>query len=131
MRPYGFQSGVTQTDVSKSEARQLGLAVDNDPLPAKPAKITDGTEASTKKMDPDIKKKLLEQLRGGPKAKYPAQAGRDAAADVRRINPHFPALRSSPHTSLKLRRQEGYDRQFQEPSAENKFLAANFSHNIA
>jgi len=83
--PYGFQSGVTQTDVSKSEARQLGLAVDNNPLPAKPAKITDGTEASTKKMDPDIKKKLLEELRGGPKAKDPARAGRDAAADVRRI----------------------------------------------
>ena len=46
------------------------------------------------------------------------------------VKPHFPALRSSPHTSLKLRRQEGYDRQagpthwlFQEPPAESKFLA--------
>lgn len=81
--PYGFGSGVTQEDVGKAEARNQGLDVDS----VKPqlAKVTDGTEASVKKMDPDIKKKLLEELRGGPKAKDPAQAAREAAANTRRI----------------------------------------------
>jgi hypothetical protein len=81
--PYGFNSGVTQEDVSKAEARQLGLDVES--VKPQPAKVTDGTEASTKKMDPEIKKKLLEELRGGPKAKDPAQAAREAAANARRI----------------------------------------------
>lgn len=81
--PYGFNSGVTQEDVSKAEARQLGLDVDR--VKSQPAKVTNGTEASTKKMDPDIKKKLLEELRGGPKAIDPAQRAREAAANTRRI----------------------------------------------
>lgn len=81
--PYGFNSGVTQEDVGKAEARQLGLDVDR--VTAQPAKVTDGTQAGTKTMDPEIKRKLLEELRGGPKALDPAQAGRDAAARTRRI----------------------------------------------
>lgn len=81
--PYGFNSGCTQEDVSKAEARNLGLPVESqEPTPAK---VTDGTEASVKKMDPEIKRKLLEELRSGPKPKDPAEAGREAAAKTRRI----------------------------------------------
>jgi hypothetical protein len=82
--PYGFNSGVTQEDVAKAEARKLGLDVDS-VVPPQPAKVTDGTEASVKKMDPAIKKKLLEELRGGPKPRDPAEAAREAAANTRRI----------------------------------------------
>lgn len=81
--PYGFNSGVTQEDVSRSKAEQLGLDVGS--VGPKPGKLTDGTEASTKKMDPDLKRKLLEELRAGPKAKDPKQAAREAAEDTRRI----------------------------------------------
>lgn len=80
--PYGFNSGVTQEDVDREEAKALGLDVDS--VAPKPAKITDETKASTKKMDPAIKAKLLEELRGGPKPRDPEQAARDAAAEVRR-----------------------------------------------
>ena len=81
--PYGFSSGVTQEDVSSAEARQLELAVDS--VTPQPARITDGTEASTKKMDPETKRKLLEELRAAPKPRDPAEAGRNAAANTRRI----------------------------------------------
>lgn len=80
--PYGFNSGVTQEDVDRDEARSLGLDVDS--VAPKPAKFTDGTQASTKKMDPAIKAKLLEELRAGPKPRDPEQAARQAAAEVRR-----------------------------------------------
>ena len=80
--PYGFNSGVTQEDVDREEAKALGLDVDS--IAPKPAKITDGTKASTKKMDPDLKAKLLEELRGGPKPRDPEEAARQAAAEVRK-----------------------------------------------
>ncbi len=80
--PYGFNSGVTQEDVDLDEARELGLDVDS--VAPKPAKITDGTQASTKKMDPAIKAKLLKELRSGPKPRDPEEAAREAAAEVRR-----------------------------------------------
>jgi len=81
--PYGFNSGCTQEDVSKSDAIALGLNVDN--VQPVPAQITDRTEASTKTMDPEIKRKLLEELRAGKKNLDPADAARNAAADTRRI----------------------------------------------
>lgn len=81
--PYGFNSGVTQEDVSKATARKLGLDVDS--VSPQPAKVTDGAEASTKKMDPDIKAKLLAELRAGKKNLDPAEVARKAAADTRRI----------------------------------------------
>lgn len=37
------------------------------------------------KIDPELKKQLLEELRRGPEVKDPGQAGREAAEDVRRI----------------------------------------------
>ena len=81
--PYGFNSGVTQEDVSKGEARKLGLDVDS--VSPQPAKLTDGSEASTKKMDPAIKAKLLAELRAGKKNLDPSEVARKAAADTRRI----------------------------------------------
>ena len=81
--PYGFNSGVTQEDVSKSEARALGLNVDS--VAPVPAKITDGTEASVRKMDPAIKAKLLAELRSDPRPLDSAEVARNAAADTRRI----------------------------------------------
>ena len=80
--PYGFNSGVTQEDVDREEARWLGLDVDS--VAPKQAKVTDGTKASVKTMDPAIKAKLLEELRGGPKPRDPEEAAREAAAEVRR-----------------------------------------------
>ncbi len=80
--PYGFNSGVTQEDVSREEARELGLPVDT--AAPVPGNLTDGTQASTKGMDPAIKAKLLAELRGGPKPTDPREAARKAAADTRR-----------------------------------------------
>jgi len=80
--PYGFNSGVNQEDVSRAEAKALGLDVSE----VKPTdgKLTDGTQASTRKMDPDLKRKLLEELRRGPKPRDPEEAARQAAAETRR-----------------------------------------------
>lgn len=80
--PYGFNSGVTQEDVDREEARGLGLDVES--VAPRPSKVTDGTKASTKKMDPAIKAKLLEELRGGPKPRDPEEVARQAATEVRR-----------------------------------------------
>lgn len=80
--PYGFNSGVNQEDVSRAEAKRLGLDVDSVSPP--PAKITDDMQASTKGMDPELKRKLVDELRGGPKAQDPAAAAREASAKVRR-----------------------------------------------
>lgn len=85
--PYGYGSGVNQEDVSRGEARKLGLDVYS-VLP-QPAKITDGTEAGTKTMDPEIKRKLLEELRAGKadraaKRRSPEDYAREAAANARR-----------------------------------------------
>ena len=80
--PYGFNSGVNQEDVPRAEAKALGLDVSK----IKPAngKLTDGTQASTRGMDPDLKRKLLEELRRGPKPRDPEEAARQAAAETRR-----------------------------------------------
>jgi hypothetical protein len=92
--PYGFQSGVTQEDVSRREAIKLGLMVDIRNLDATPAdvsrkRITDGLEASVKGMDPAIKAKLLEELRAkkaalGNPIERAGEAGRRAGENARR-----------------------------------------------
>jgi hypothetical protein len=67
--PYGFHSGMGQEDVSREVARRLRLSVDGaegeaeKPLPG----LNEGLKASTRKMDPETKRKLLEELRDGPK----------------------------------------------------------------
>lgn len=81
--PYGFNSGVSQEDVSREEAERLGLPVPPSP-PEDESKITDSTQASTKQMDPVLKEKLLEELRAWRKARSPHEAAKQAAADVRR-----------------------------------------------
>jgi hypothetical protein len=64
--PYGFRSGVSQEDVSRSEARKLGLDV-KQVTPSDDARITDETSAIVAKMSPDIKAKLIAELRAGQK----------------------------------------------------------------
>jgi len=81
--PFGFNSGVNQEDVSKREAKDLGLP-DADPAPVDDPGVNKGLSASTKGMDPEVKKKLLEELRNRPKPRDPEEAGREAAAKVRR-----------------------------------------------
>lgn len=81
--PFGYNSGATLEDVSREEAEDLGLPVDSMPEPPD-LKVTEGLEASTRKMNPDIKRKLLGELRGGPKPRDPEAAARAAALDVRR-----------------------------------------------
>lgn len=85
--PYGFYSGMGQEDVSRAEAARLGLKVDTGteemtekPLPG----LNENIAASVRKMDPETKRKLLEELRGGPKPRDPEEAGREAAAAARR-----------------------------------------------
>jgi hypothetical protein len=84
--PYGFYSGMGQEDVSKAEAQRLGLKVE--PSPEEDAKplpgLNDALAASVRKMDPDVKAKLLAELRGGPKPRDAEEAGREAAAAARR-----------------------------------------------
>ena len=81
--PYGFNSGVTQEDVSRKEAKVLGLDVDS--VSPVPAKITDGLQASVKKMDPALKAKLLKELNNRPPVVSPKDAARKAAAETRKI----------------------------------------------
>ena len=64
--PYGFRSGVSQEAVSRSEARKLGLDVSN-VVPDDESRITDETSASVAKMSPDVKTKLIAELRAGQK----------------------------------------------------------------
>lgn len=81
--PYGFNSGVNQEDVSKQEAAELGIRDDGSaqvPVPS----INEGTSASTKGMNPDLKSKLLEELRNRRRPASPAEAAREEAAKVRR-----------------------------------------------
>lgn len=79
--PFGFGSGMWVEDVSLEEARDLGLKVD-DPKPATEKNLNSGLAASVKKMDPEVKKKLITELRGY-KAKDARKAGRQAALRVR------------------------------------------------
>lgn len=42
--------------------------------------LNDGLAASVRKMGAETKRKLIEELRGGPKPRDPEDAGREAAA---------------------------------------------------
>lgn len=66
--PYGFNSGMDQQDVSREEAIELGLDVDSVVSPANPPPLTQGMKASTEKLEPEIKSKLLDELRAGLKS---------------------------------------------------------------
>ncbi|MCW1885622.1 hypothetical protein OKA04_12860 [Luteolibacter flavescens] len=74
--PYGFHSGMGQEDVSREEATKLGLfnrqPQDNQPetrpveQPEKPLPgLNEGLQASVRGMDPEVRRRLLEELRGG------------------------------------------------------------------
>lgn len=72
--PFGFGSGMGLRDVSREEVRELGLPVDEAKL-APEKTLSSGLAASVKKMDPEVKKKLIDELRGF-KAKDAREAGR-------------------------------------------------------
>lgn len=81
--PYGFNSGVTQRNVSRKEAEKLGLDVASIPSqPGGKVKVTDGLQASVRKMDPELKQRLLDGLRSGPKPRDPNEAARQAAREA-------------------------------------------------
>lgn len=62
--PYGFGSGMTQEDAPRSEAIAEGLmSPDSEPESAPEESMNTGLSASTKKMDPELKKKLLDRIR--------------------------------------------------------------------
>ena len=75
--PYGFHSGMGQEDVSRAEAKRLGLPVDSEeataerPLPG----YNQGLKASVRGMDPETKRKLLEEL-GASSTKWPLESGK-------------------------------------------------------
>jgi hypothetical protein len=81
--PYGFNSGVTQENVSESEARELGITPPQQTPQAK--KIDDDLWASVRNIDPAIKRKLIAELEAGPKPRDIREVARAAAADTRRI----------------------------------------------
>lgn len=80
--PYGYGSGVTQEDVSRREAAELGLSDDGSAIPE--YGINEGLAASTRNMDPSVKAELLKELRSRPKPTDPGEAARDAARRARR-----------------------------------------------
>jgi hypothetical protein len=61
--PFGFGSGMGVRDVSREEAEKLGLEVEEVKSDTS-RKLNTGLAASVKKMDPEVKKKLVEELRG-------------------------------------------------------------------
>jgi hypothetical protein len=68
-------------DVGREEAKNLGLKVE-DLVPDTDKNLNSAFSTSVKKMDPEVKKKLLEELRSF-KAKDAGEAGRQAALKVR------------------------------------------------
>lgn len=81
--PYGFNSGVTQEDVSSATARKLGLKLPDQTPEEK--KLSDDTWASVRNMDPAIKRKLIAEIEARPKPRDIGEVARNAAADTRRI----------------------------------------------
>ncbi len=53
-------------------------------MDAPPIGINEGLSASVRKMEPALKRKLIDELRNGPKARTPEEAAREAAANTRR-----------------------------------------------
>ena len=78
--PFGFGSGMGLRDVSREDAIAAGLEVEQ----LKPTEhdLNSNLGASVQKMKPDIKAKLLKELRK-PRAKSAKDAGREAALRVR------------------------------------------------
>lgn len=66
--PYGFNSGMGQEDVSREEAIALGLNVDSVAPPEEPRKLTDGVKTELDDMSPEIRRKLIADLRNPPKS---------------------------------------------------------------
>jgi len=84
--PYGFNSGVNQEDVPRSEAKRLGLPVETPQTPEE-AEMNENLRASVRNMSPEVKDKLraaLERSQASRKGKRtPQEAAREAAARAR------------------------------------------------
>lgn len=87
--PYGFNSGVDQISVPRREAKALGLLEgenqpapkDSEPIPQDLPNLSDENVASVKRMDPDIKQKLIDELKAGI-ASRPRKSAKDAATEM-------------------------------------------------
>jgi hypothetical protein len=82
--PYGFNSGMDQQDVSREEAKRLGLKVDkpSEPKGENLPSLADTNIASVKGMDPEIKKRLLAEINGKIEvSKQGAKSPEDYAAE--------------------------------------------------
>jgi hypothetical protein len=79
--PFGFNSGADQEDVSREELDRLGIRYPKTAAP-KPPEMNEGLSASTKAMDPALRQRLIDELRGGPKPRSPEEAARQAAERV-------------------------------------------------
>ena len=81
--PFGFYSGMGLQDVDREEAAILGLDLEAPAPPAPPVKgLNDKFNTAVSNLDDDVKKRLIEELRGF-KAKDARKAGADAALRVR------------------------------------------------
>lgn len=79
--PFGFNSGMGVRDVSKEDAEAAGLDT-GDVKPDTESNLNTNLQSSVKNMAPDVKQKLIDELRGY-KAKDAREAGRQAALRVR------------------------------------------------
>ena len=87
--PFGFNSGMNITDVSRSEAKALGLIKDSDKINKEdiPKKqLNEGLKSHIGNMDSDMKKKLIEELTKKRERTSSSEAGLRAALKVREAN---------------------------------------------
>ncbi len=87
--PFGYNSGMSITDVTRSEAKALGLIKDNEKIKDEdiPKKqLNEGLKSSIGNMDPDMKKKLIEELTKKRERTTSSEAGLKAALKVREVN---------------------------------------------
>jgi len=87
--PFGYNSGMNITDVSRSEAKALGLIKGNENINKKdlPKKqLNEGLKSHIGNMDSDMKKKLIEELTKKRERTSSSEAGLKAALKVREAN---------------------------------------------
>lgn len=80
--PFGFGSQMDQEDVSREEAKAAGLEIKEDKKPLLP-NLNKDLQASVRKMDPDLRQQLLQELNTGPKGGTPAEQAKINAERAR------------------------------------------------
>lgn len=87
--PFGYNSGMNITDVSRSEAKALGLIKDKEKIKKEdiPEKqLNEGLKSHIGNIDSDMKKKLIEELTKKRERMSSSEAGLQAALKVREAN---------------------------------------------